>query len=64
MVGKGSISRSTNNGPFIYTWETDGSIQNAAVSVASLGVAIDAIKPFAAGMAGVVQRVTITVVSV
>lgn len=57
------IARSTNNGPFIYSFSVDGVMQNAAVNVATAGAALDAIKPLVVALPGALQKVTIQVVT-
>jgi hypothetical protein len=62
-IGRAVISRSANNGPFIYSFEIDGDIQNAAVNVATISAALDAVKPLIATLPGAVQKLTIQAVS-
>lgn len=67
-VGQAVIIRITGGtgGPFMYTWDDDVNspgIYQTASGIATLGAAIDAIKPLAAALPGTIQRVEITVVS-
>ena len=66
-TGIANIFRTTTNGPFMYTWDASPStpgIDTAAVNVATLNAALDAIKPLANGLPGTIQHIEITVTSV
>ena len=58
------ISRSVNNGPVVYTFAVDGALQNAAIGVANMGAAMDAVKPLITALPGTVQKLTIIVTTV
>lgn len=64
MPAQAAIERSVANGPFIWKFVVDGDVQAAATSVASIGVALDAIKPLVQGLPGTVRRITIGVDSI
>jgi hypothetical protein len=60
-VAKAVIHRSVSNGPFIYEFEVDGTVQTAAINVASAGAAIDAIKALVGALPGTITRIGVTV---
>jgi len=61
--GVATIARLTTGGPFMYEFRVDGAMQNAAVGVATIGAAMDAVKPLITALPGAAQSITIIVVT-
>jgi hypothetical protein len=57
------IRKSVNNGPFTYTFEVEGALQNVITGLANLGATLDSVKPLISAVPGVTKKITIAVVT-
>jgi hypothetical protein len=57
-----TINRVSSDNTYTYTFNVDGTVQTAVISVASIGAVIDAVKTLIAAQGGTVQRASLTVI--
>ena len=58
---RGIIYAAPNNGPFVYTFEVDGALQNNVNTVASTSAAIDGVKALIIAQGGTILKVSFNV---